>query len=537
MGKHARRVRNLGLLFEAYAGAQRPVFHLSRPFDIAPGAGTRHTVDDLALLVAQTSGALRAAGLRSGDRLGIVKANHFDVVLLAAAAARIGVLPALISDTVPPESLRIMLGRLEPTVLLAGADVLARAQSAGIALTGPGVRTVRIGGDGEGPAGTVGFDELGGAAVPPAAPHADDKPMICTHTSGTTGVPKLVVHSANTLGGVLTRLETMRIPFLSTRPDDTITACIAFVHGRSAVWAFAQLGLPPAKAVVLADSRPDAVIPTLAEHPPTTLEACPNIFQRWEELADRRPELFARVRAFINTFDLIHPRSVRKFLGASQRRGAVWGQSWGQTEAGPVTLAVYTRRTIRKSDGDPLTNDVGRPIPFVTRLRVVDPETRRPVRRGREGIVLVRTKGRCLTYLGEPERHAEKIWDGYWNTGDIGRRTRSGKIYLVDREVDVIPGTSGISLESMLLERLPDVTEAIVLGVPGGKPVPIVGTASGRLDPADWARATAGLPALAEPIVIDWEDFPRTGTWKVIRPALRERYLKTTETFGSGQWT
>ncbi|TDB90705.1 acyl-CoA synthetase [Actinomadura sp. KC216] len=536
MSRKRKNPKNLGLLFAAHRGAAAPVFELSRPFDLDPDGGTTYTVDRLADLVERASAGLAAAGVGAGDRVGICKSNHFDVVLLAAAAARIGALPAMISHTVRPAALHAMLGRLEPTVVIAGDGVLERAEKEGAPLDGAGHRVLSVGA-GTGTAAAPRLTGLMDATVPPPRPAADDEPMICTHTSGTTGVPKLVVHSANTLGGVITKLETMRIPFLSTRPDDTIAACIAFVHGRSAVWAFAQLGLPPAKAVVLADSDPESVVSTLRAHPPTTLEACPNIFQRWEALPDDHPELFARIRAYVNTFDLVHPRTVRTFLAAAGRRGVVWGQSWGQSETGPVTLGVYTRRSVGDSGAGAVTSDVGRPIPLVTKVRVVDPQTRRPVRRGRQGILLVRTKGRCLTYLGEPDRHAEKEWDGYWNTGDIGVRTRTGKIVLIDREVDVLPDMSGIEVESLLLDRLPHTTEVVVLGVPGRRPVPVVSTSTGDLDADAWAAATKDLPPMEEPKVIGWEEFPRTGTWKVRRPELRERLLGTSETFGTGAWT
>ncbi|KKD02155.1 hypothetical protein TN53_42105, partial [Streptomyces sp. WM6386] len=130
-----------------------------------------------------------------------------------------------------------------------------------------------------------------------------------------------------------------------------------------------------------------------------------------------------------------------------------------------------------------------------------------------------------------------KVWDGWWNTGDIGVHRWDGTVDILDREVDVIPGTSGIELESLLLERLEDASEVIVLGNPNGLPVPIVSTHSGTLDREAWERATAGLIALDEPRVIDWEDFPRTGTWKVRRFDLREKVLQSRETFGSGRWT
>jgi len=535
----AKGPKNIGLMFERYAEmGSRPVFHLDRPFDVAPKGGIQYEVGDLARLVAEISGVLFEAGLRAGDRLGIVKDNHFDVVLLAAAAARIGALPAMISSTIRPDALRVMLGRLEPKVLVATPNVLEAAAAAKVELVGPGVMTLVAGSPGEVPPGAVTVEELRGASVPVAAPRPDSEPMICTHTSGTTGVPKLVVHSADTTVKVNSKLETTKIPFLSTRSDDVIAACVAWVHIRSVTWAAGQLALPPAKAVVIADTDPENAVRVLREHPPTTLEACPNIFQRWEGIPAAHPELFKRVRAYVSTFDAIHPRTIRTFLAASGRKGALWGQSWGQSEVGPVSLGVYTRRKIRRQgESTAVTTNVGRPIPFVTRLRVVDPQTRRRVRRGKEGIVLVHTKGRCLDYLGESDRHAAKDWDGWWNTGDVGVRTFTGGLRILDREVDMIPGMSGIDAESVLLDRLKEASEVIVLGVPGRPPVPVLSTESGRIDPGVWKAATAGLPAMDDPVVIPWEDFPRTGTWKVRRPILREQLFGTRLTHGTGKWT
>ena len=535
----AKGPKNIGLMFDRYAElGSRTVFHLDRPFDVAPKGGVEYSVGDLARLVAEISGALYEVGLRAGDRLGIVKDNHFDVVLLASAAARIGALPAMISSTIRPDALQVMLKRLDPKVLVATPSVLDAAAAARVELVGPGVTTLVAASPGEVPAGAVTVEELRGASVPAAAPRPDSEPMICTHTSGTTGVPKLVVHSADTTVKVNSKLETTKIPFLSTRRDDVIAACVAWVHIRSITWAAGQLALPPAKAVVIADTDPENAVRVLREHPPTTLEACPNIFQRWENIPVAHPELFARVRAYISTFDAIHPRTIRTFLAASGRKGALWGQSWGQSEVGPVSLGVYTRRKIRRQgESTAVTTNVGRPIPFVTRLRVVDPQTRRRVRRGKEGLVLVHTKGRCLDYLGENDRHAAKDWDGWWNTGDVGVRTAMGGLRILDREVDMIPGMSGIDAESVLLDRLKDASEVIVLGVPGRPPVPVLSTESGRIDPDAWKAATAGLPAMDDPVVIPWEDFPRTGTWKVRRPILREQLFGTRLTHGTGKWT
>jgi acyl-coenzyme A synthetase/AMP-(fatty) acid ligase len=529
----------IGLLFETYADSVSTAWHLDRPFDIDPAGGTRYTVREIARLVERTAAALHSAGLRKGDRMGIVKDNHFDVFLLACAASRIGALPAMISYTIEPEILVRMMDRLEPKVLVASPSVLARAAGAGVELVGPGTRVLVAGKGTADDTSLTSVYELLDAPAAPVDPPADAEMMIATHTSGTTGVPKFVVHSKDTILTAAAKLETMKIPFLSTRKTDTIATCVPFVHGRTTTWAVAQLVLPPGKVLIMADSEPDGAVAAMRAHPPTTLEACPNVFQRWEGLTRSEPGLFDTVRAFISTFDAIHPRTVKSFLDVTRQRMPVWGQVWGQSEVGPATLGVYTKRKIKKNLGSTtaVTSDVGRPIPFVTRIKVVDPRTREDVGTGVQGLVLVRTPSRCMTYLGEDDRHQEKIWDGWWNTGDIGVRYRSGKVKIIDREVDIIPGVSGIELESVLLERLPEATEVIMLGVPGRPPVPVLSTSDGTLSPARWAQVTADLPTLDAPVVIGWDDFPRTGTWKVRRPVLREQLFETKETFGTGRWT
>ena len=534
------RPSNIGLLYDWFAELDRPtVMHLDRPFDIAPEAGVRHVGAGLADIVRDTSAWLYAAGLRHGDRLAIVKDNHYDQAMLAAAAARIGALPAVLAPLSSVESVRAMVDRVDPHLVVASPAMLRRAAAAGTTLSAPGIRTVVVG-RGEAPAGPdlVTPADLAGAEPPPPNPRRYDEPMIVVHSSGTTGVPKLVVHSARTIGDKMSRMETMRLPIVDSSPDDVTAISVAFAHGRIVSWTAGQFTRGPKELVVIADHALDNAARMLQAHPPTSLEACPNIFQRWEELAERRPELFARVRLFIGTFDAIHPRTVRTFLNASRTRFPVWGQGWGQSEVGPVCIAAFTRRSVReRPEAVSATSDIGFTLPFLARVKVVDAETGKKVPRGTPGIMMVSTASRCLAYLGEQDRHDEKVDGRWWNTGDVGQRGRFGRLKLIDREVDILPGTSGIELESILLDRLPTATEVTVLGVPGRPPVPVLCMREDTLDPAAWAAATAGLPELDDPIVIPWEDVPRTATWKVRRLELRELVLGTKDKIGTGRWT
>jgi acyl-coenzyme A synthetase/AMP-(fatty) acid ligase len=180
---------------------------------------------------------------------------------------------------------------------------------------------------------------------------------------------------------------------------------------------------------------------------------------------------------------------------------------------------------------------VGRPIPFFTGLKVVDPQSMRPVAAGTPGVALARTAGRCVGYVGEQERWQRKVDGPWWNTGDVATRSRTGVVRLLDREVDVIPGMSCIELEDVLADRLPGLLEAVVIGVPGQRPLPVLATPDGQLDRTEWDRAVYDLPPLAEPVVLGWDELPRTGTGKVRRLELRDRLLGRDETFGTGRWT
>lgn len=538
---------NIGLLFDWHAARTRQtVLHLDRPFDVAPDAGTTLDGAALAALVRELSDGLYAAGLRHGDRLAIVKDNHFDVVVTAAAAARIGALPAMLAPVTSIEAIRTMIERVDPTVLVAGTNVLARAAAAGIALAGPGVPVIAVGPEDAAAAaggGVLRFAVLRGGAAAPVRVRGDHEPMIVTTTSGTTGVPKLVVHSPFTaLGGLPYRLESLRLPLLTSKRGDMVASAISFAHMRGLSWTRSQLTLAPRGLVVISRPDLDNVAAVLARHRPTSLEALPNMFQRWEELADLKPDLFAQVNRFISTFDAVHPRTVRTFLGVSRRRFPVWAWGLGQSEIAGFTFNIFTRRSVRAGRNARL--EVGKRLeatnlgwPALVRVRIVDPGTGRTQPRGRPGLIMVDTKTRCLTYLGEEERHRAKVDGRWWNTGDLGTRAGLGRFRLVDREVDMVPGLSCIEVESALLDRLGRAAEVIVLAVPDGLPVPVLCMRDDRLAPEEWARAAAGLPALAEPRIVPWDEVPRTATWKVRRTELRDRLLGAPAGRGTGRWT
>ncbi|MCT2589618.1 acyl--CoA ligase [Streptomyces sp. N2-109] len=535
MSRLVRDLPGLGAIFETYADRRQPTkFFLNRPFDIAPDSGVAHDIDSLATLVREASGWLHAAGVRAGDRVALCKQNHFDYVLLSAAAARIGAIPAQLSGMAEPEVLAVLLRRLDAALLITETDILAAADESGVDLAGLVPRTICL----DGPAkSATPLDDLRGAPVPPARVRTDQQPMFISHSSGTTGTPKLVVHSARTILQGMGKIEAVRLPIAGATRHDVACHATAFAHMRCIPWAGGMLRLAPAKQIIIADSDPAIAERVLRPHMPTYVEALPSTYQIWEDITSGPDTVFARTRLFLNTFDASHPATMRKFLNATKVRTAVWLHGYGQSETGPMATKLVTRQSLGEAGSRHPSTRHMRPMPGITKLKVVNPDTMKDAKTGEPGLLMTQTSGHCLTYLGELDRWKAKVSGKWWNTGDWGVKTRSGAFVLMDREVDSVPDMSCIELEDVLPDRIPAVREAAVLSRPDGSPVPFLCTDDGTLDPEEWRAAVADLPPLAEPIVMTYDEMPRIGSGKIPRNVLRSRYLDNASTLSTGQWT
>lgn len=338
-----------------------------------------------------------------------------------------------------------------------------------------------------------------------------DHPTLITHTSGTTGTPKLAVHTGRTLQARYRPQATVMRPLVPGR--ETIAMHVSFVHSRLITALAISLfrGFP---IVVLRESDPKHVADLFAQLRPGILEAHPNSFMEWEELADdpRRP--LANVRLFSSTFDAIHPRTVQRMLGASERRAPVFGQLYGQSEIGPAVVRSFSRRRGQDADG----RCVGVPFPGFTEVRVVSRDGKEPSETN-PGYIEVRSDGRIVTYLGEQARYDAQVNDGWWRMGDVGYRTKWGCVHLLDREVDLIEGFgSTLAAEDTLFARLEQLAEVVIIPGEDGRAVPVVCTKDDvPLDLAAWKAAAAALPPMADPVQWRIGDLPQTATTKIKR--------------------
>ncbi|MGH3915696.1 MAG: class I adenylate-forming enzyme family protein, partial [Pseudonocardiaceae bacterium] len=496
-----------GTLFER-AASRHPanVLILDHDLDIAPGLGRRATIAEVADLVDDMASRMWAVSIRPGDRVVVHKSHGFDIALLACAAARIGAVPVLLSPMLDEQTVAALICRVDRPFLVTDAATLDRlpvsvhSVTSGILLASGAA------------SGAVALTDLNSAPRVPAVTTQPDHPTLVTHTSGTTGLPKLAVHTSRTLQARYRPQATAVTALLRRR--EAVAVHVSFVHSRlvTALALALRHGCP---LILLADSDPARAADLFTALRPGVIEAHPNSFMDWEELADDPRGPLANVKLFSATFDAIHPRTVRRLLAASRRRAPIFGQLYGQSEVGPVVGRVFTRGRAPDADG----RCVGMPFPGMTAVRVVSRNTR-PVSRDNPGYIEVRSDGRAVTYLGERERYEAQVsCDGWWRMGDVGYRTRWGCLHLLDREVDMIEGFgSALAGEDTLFSRLPELTEVVIVPSPDGAAVPVVCTRGDEpLEPSRWQAAVADLSPMDAPVHRRRADLPKTATTKIKR--------------------
>lgn len=508
-----KRGLHIGLIPEMAAAVDgsTPIM-LDHDLAALPDMGRRLTVAEYAEAVAELAARLWAAGVRSDEHIVIHKTANADIWLLAAAASRIGAIPVMLSPALDAATIGALLGRVgRPNLLTDDRKFDALASVPLAELTSRVILS-----SGERP-GTVSLADFAGAPRVEPVIRPIDEAAVITHTSGTTGLPKLVVHTPRTQA--LRLIPQWRLLSLM-RKKETIAISIPFVHSRM-VAAMSLSLLKQFPILLLNDSDPANVAEQFLEHRPGFIEALPNSLMEWEGLAadPRRP--LAPVKIFSSTFDAIHPRTMGRMLSSSDRRGAFFFQIYGQSEVGPAVGRAYFRKSAHKANG----RCVGWAMPMgAAKVRVVSRNGRTPSEKN-PGFIEVAWPGLAKTYFGEQDRYDINRHGDWWRTGDVGYRTRYGCLHMFDREVDMVAGVrSSLEVEDTVLSRMDELTELVVVQGSNAEPVPVICTVGDKpLDLDRWRTAVADFPQLADPIQIPEAELPRTATLKVQRLALARR--------------
>lgn len=288
---------------------------------------------------------------------------------------------------------------------------------------------------------------------------------------------------------------------------------ISPVHSRFniGISSLMAMGFP---MMPLANPQGEHVVSMLQKYPPIALETHPNNFVQWSFTAKEHPEAFAGIRYYHSTFDAINNQTMETFLNTSDTKDALFLQVYGQSECGPMILKAHTLESLQISNA----RDMGVGLGELTKARITD-ENGEVLPVNTDGHIQLLSKGRALTYYKEDQRFQENVYSAWWDSGDYGSMDENGHLYLKDRQVDLIDTiNSNLAIEDFLLDSLDFLAEVVIVRDKENAPQPIIALAPKQaMDWDRWWNQVHELPRLNKPIIMDYDEIPRTATMKVQR--------------------
>ncbi|MFF4341026.1 AMP-binding protein [Kitasatospora sp. NPDC001540] len=503
-------------------GLDDPLLSFDTPVD-GRAAGEAFTLRGADRAVRARAAALHALGIGRRDVVVVYASAAADQVLSFLALARLGAIPALLNPGVEGERAARYIARLGAVGIL--TDPAHRAELAGHDPAAPVLADAARLADGD----------------PESAPapyrHHPDDPVAITHSSGTTGMPKAVVHSHASLYAAIRHRAALPRP----QGIDRVLSALPAAHAATLIALNLALSFHSRLHLISQQTGP-AVLEAIERWQPQSVFG---FATTWADLA--RQDLSARdlssVGLWWNTGDCAHEAHIRRLIAQGSREtvtregrgrlpGSVFVDGLGSTEMGHshfhITHAPGTEKYGRC---------VGRPHAFVD-CEVVGPDGE-PLGPGEVGELATASPTLAPGYWNDSVTTYRTRLRGRFLTGDLMYRDEDGYYYHVDRLVDSVDLGGGRRLytamsEERVLADVPGVQDCTVVAVKDGGRV-VTDVLLLLADGADRAadRTAEVLAALDGPtaatvrsvLVVDDADIPLGPTGKVRKVLLRERHL------------
>jgi long-chain acyl-CoA synthetase len=455
---------------------------------------------------------LRAAGVRPGDRVGLLLPNVPAFPVLYYAVLRAGAVVVPMNPLLREREVAYHLTDSGACLLFApqGADEALRG-----ALTA-GVPCVAV--------PDRGLDDLlaGHRPEPDVIPREPSDTAVILYTSGTTGRPK---GAELTHDNLIRNTEVTRTTLLRLTEHDVVLGALPLFHAfgqvvglNCAVSAGACLTLLPRfdAAEALRIIERDRV---------TAFLGVPTMYGAMQLAGPERGGTTS-LRVCVSGGAALPVEVLHAFEEAF---GCTVLEGYGLSETSPVACFNHPDRPRRPGS-------IGTPILGVE-LRVVGPDGA-DVPDGETGEIAVRGHNVMKGYWRNPEATAETVPDGWLRTGDLGVRDPDGYFRIVDRKKDlIIRGGYNVyprEIEEVLHEH-PAVAEAAVIGVPhpthGEEVAAVVALRPGASSSPDELRAfvRARVAAYKYPRLVRIVDaLPKGATGKILK---RDIGLPSHDTF------
>jgi benzoate-CoA ligase family protein len=414
----------------------------------------RITYTRLLAMVNRTGNMMTGLGLEMEDRVVVVLPDSPEFFYCLLGAMKIGAVPVAVNTLASTKDYAYFLNDSRAKVVIVHEDLVSKIEAAKGELRY--LRQMVV--VGKAPAGALGYDELiaKSADTLEAAPTSKDDVAYWMYTSGTTGVPKGVVHLHHDL---LHFLPPFCEQVTSITESDTVfaTSRMFFAYGRNSSF---DATLLRGASVVLYPDWPDAVkvFDILERYRPTILSSVPSFYAamlREMDRSGRRPDLsFVRIctssgeplpQGIFDRWKATFGQDILNVLGSTDAGGPYLGNSPGHVKPGSAGLLL---------DG--------------YRGRLVGPDSRE-VADGEVGTLWLSNDGTAPYYWNKHQR-SKQVFQGEWfNTGDRFYRDADGFLWFEGREDDMLKVSgqwvSPLEIEAALGQH-PAVFETAVVGAP-----------------------------------------------------------------------
>ncbi len=459
----------------------------------------------------QVANFLRRHGVHRGDRIIVMLPNVVAIWEVMLAAMKLGAIVVPAATLLTESDLRDRLERGKAKHVIASSGSLEKFASLQGRYTGISV--------GEAPRGWIRYEDAYDESpdfCPDGVTRASD-PFLLYFTSGTTALPKLVLHTHQSypVGHIATMY------WIGIRPDDVhlnISSPGWAKHAWSSFFAPWNAG---ATIFVHNYARFDAkkTLEQVARNGVTTLCAPPTVWRMF--VLEDLKSFPVKLRDLASAGEPLNPEIIEKVRAA-------WGitirDGFGQTE-NVCLLGNFPGQKVKPGA-------VGKPSPG-HEIALLDADGNL----SDDGEISVKLDPRPLSlfigYVDDPSRTEQSMEGGYYRTGDVARRDRDGYYTYVGRADDVFKSSdyrlSPFELESALIEHnavaeaavvpSPDeirwnVPKAFITLKPGIEPTrelakDILGFCRSRLGPYKRIRR------------LEFSDLPKTISGKIRRVQLR----------------
>jgi acetyl-CoA synthetase len=523
-------------------------------FEGEPGDTRRLSYRELHAEVCRCANALKAQGVRSGDRVVIYMPLVPEVVIAMHACARIGAIHSVVFGGFSATSLKDRIEDAGAKLLITadggrrGGNIVELKAAADQALAAgcPTIERVIVYRRTAAPVHMdakrdVWWHDVVEGQSPTCEPEAVDAehPLFLLYTSGSTGKPKGIQHSS---AGYLLGAKLTTQWVFDLRADDVFwcTADVGWVTGHSYV---AYGPLAAGATVVMYEGAP--TVPDggrwwkiCQEHGVTIFYTAPTAIRALMKLGDELPARYdlSKLRLLGSVGEPINPEAWIWYQRVIGRGRCPIVDTWWQTETGSIMISPLPGVTATKP------GSCTRPLPGID-AEIVDNRGRAVNRPDTGGYLVIRKPWPSMlrTIWGDNARYLSTYWKKFQNrfyvAGDSARRDKDGYYWIMGRIDDVL-NVAGHRLGTMEVESAlvshPRVAEAAVVG----KPHEIKGEAIFAYVVCRGSRPSGGdthgltqelrawvgeaLGAIAKPDEIRFADnLPKTRSGKIMRRLLR----------------